>query len=194
MTTPVGFVCKPVFGDLTIQGLKLIDPLIYVACKATNPKYLDKSKMPLTDIAELCNCSTKAVKKSLKRLIKASYIVEKDYSNVLAYCTDYPFQNIPTDIFRASDLSTIEKATMLVLAEYNDEGFGWIGLENAIESGLYINEFLNSYESLKYKGYLFEEEDYCDIDNKNELYIYLTGTQIDWGSGEKFSLRQESES
>lgn len=192
MNNTTSFILKPIFGDLNEKGLKIQDILIYIAIrsfKTSNHKCYPR----YTDISEISGCSTKVIRNGIKRLQSAGFLkvfkIEKSkHKFAYTFNDDLQFQLIPDDIFFAEDLSVKEKATLLVINEHNEEGFAGVGVEIAENADLPLKTFKKCYEKLKSECYLFEDIDYCDIDNVFLPFIFLWSDRINLGSGEIFDI------
>lgn len=141
--------------------LKPKDLLIYVCIKSYMNKDTLEAFPSLNTIAELSGSSKPTVSKAIERLEQENYISirKENRRNIYTFNPYKNFEVFSYEFLNKSDLSSMEKATIIALQEdmIKDNGFGkttYSYTEMSENINLSYNTLVKTMDSLKDKGYL----------------------------------------
>jgi Fic family protein len=148
---------------------------------------MDYSYPSYAKISERSGLSTTFINDSIKRLEQAGVLII-DHSTCQGVCNRYyfneiyRFERIPYELFKAEDLTGYEKATLLCLKQFFNQGL----LETSYDLkqlagylGITKNTLSKQYSSLRCKGYISERSISAKGWN-NDLIIRCFTNKIDW--------------
>lgn len=190
------FIKMPMFFDIPTKNLKYRDILTYITVKSFDNKYEDcyPSYETIEEYSGMCR---DFVIKSIERLQKAGYIsifrrkgfqpsTTKSYPNHYYFNDDGYFYAIPYDIFKIDDLTSCEKAMLLLFRQFCisvDE------ISNSIEE---MSDYLGLTEAtIKKQFYSLVKKGYIDKSQIKRKRLKLT--RINWDFRE-YLVKDEDES
>lgn len=197
MKSKESFILKPVFGNLKERGLNEIDPLVYCAlrsfCTTQTLKQDNKCTVSIKEIAERCNCLTKDVKTSLKRMqMLGMFSAIKDKGNSkrksYSFSSTFQFQKIPKEVLNLPNLSGFNKGILLSILEHNN--FGCIGVRNSIALKIGVSKKRFGLAIVKLvKAKCLIEEVLIGCEGFFEPVILLGEGDIEYGDGDYISYK-----
>lgn len=159
------FIKKPVFQNFNTNNLKYLDVLTYVAIKSfDNPE--QRCFPSYETIADKSGLSRTFTVESVDRLETSKYLSvyrekkfkapNRSYPNRYSFPDYEEFNQVPLELLSSSDLTSNEKAMLLLLKQFSNSPKDIIGSITtfADDLGLSYQTIRKQYNSLVNKGYL----------------------------------------
>ena len=199
MTNSNRFILKPNFHNLGELGLDYQDLLTYITIRSfynSNSKYCYPSYKA---ISKLSGLSTYFIGKSIRRLKDAGILSvwgvfgRRRKANWYMFDDHSGLSRIPFELLLDDELSTNEKAILVLLFEYCKSGFCSESLVEIADKSGVSYRVLNSYfQPLLLKGYIVES--ICEDPFNNTLIKYFEFTnKLKWNLCLYHSLTTEPE-
>ncbi|WP_448104607.1 helix-turn-helix domain-containing protein [Pedobacter panaciterrae] len=159
------FIKKPIFMNFQMNRLKYLDVLTFTAVKSFDNKE-GRCFPSYETIAETSGMSRDFIIKSIKRLEQNGYLSiyknekfrapNRSYPNEYSFPEVDNFNPVPYEIFKAGDLTKIEKSVLLLIRQFAviaNDIYGSID-DFSRQLGLSRRTIYKPYLSLVKKGYL----------------------------------------
>lgn len=193
------FILKPDFHNLGELGLDYKDLLTYITIRSFNNSKSKYCYPSYRAISKLSGLSTHFIGKSIKRLKDAGILSvwgvfgRRRKANWYMFDDHSGLSRIPFELLMDDELSTNEKATLILLFEYCKFGFCSKSIaEIADKSGVSYRVLNSHYQPLLLKGYIVESIYENPLTNTLNKYFEFTN-KLKWNLCLYHSLTTEPE-
>lgn len=181
------FVAMPDFLNLDKQNLKYLDALVYAAIRSFFNSRSGYAYPPYEQIMKRTGLGRTFISQSITRL-EQQKLLTIDRSHGQGTCNRYHFGNldrferIPYSLFEAADLTPYQKAMLLCLRQFFNQGLlqcTYRIKEIAVQLGLSYSQVSKPLKALIAKGYIEEKVFLHKSLDKARLWMAFTD-KIDW--------------